>query len=269
MAEIGEDSLDAHVARYRNTAADNDALHAAFTRLTDAVPVLKRHRDWVEANRWGYGDRAFHYLWWLVLRDLARRFGRVRALEIGVFKGQTISLWALTARRLGLAVEITAVSPFAGNVAPQPRLLRSLRKRFDRRYRAADALGNLHPNDDYLARNREIFAAFDLDFVPIRAIKGKSDDPSVLARLRGQALELIYIDGDHSFEAVSSDIANYAPLVVPGGYLVMDDAACELPGVGFWKGVEAVSRAVRAIPALGFDNLINVGHNRVYRRRKG
>ncbi len=267
MAEIGGDSLDAQVARYRNTAADNDALHAAFTRLTDAVPVLKQHRDWVEANRWGYGDRAFHYLWWLALRHLARRFGRVRALEIGVFKGQTISLWALIGRQLGLAVEITAVSPFAGNVAPQPRLWHSLRKRFDRRYRAADALGNLHPVDDYLARNREIFAAFGLDFAPIRAIKGRSDDPSVLARLRGQALELVYIDGDHSFEVASADIANYAPLVVPGGYLVMDDAACELPGTGFWKGVEAVSRAARAIPALGFDNLINVGHNRLYRRR--
>ncbi|MFQ5954277.1 MAG: class I SAM-dependent methyltransferase [Kiloniellales bacterium] len=260
------DSLAQRIADYQNTADHNEGLHAAFTRLTDTVPLLKRHRDWVEARRWGYGDRAFHYLWWLALQDLGRRFGRVRALEIGVYKGQTISLWALIARELGLAVEITALSPFAGNTRWQPRFIRSLRKRFDRRYRAAQAARNLHPMDDYLARNREIFAAFDLDFAPVRLVKGYSNDPAVMAQLGGQAFELVYVDGDHSFEVVSSDIANYAPLVVPGGYLVMDDAACELPGETFWKGVADVSRAARAIPALGFDNLLNVGHNRLYRR---
>ncbi len=260
------DSLARHIAAYRNTADHNDGLHAAFTGLTDSVPALKRHRDWVEANRWGYGDRAFHYLWWLTLRDLAERFGRVRALEIGVYKGQTISLWALIARELGLEVEITALSPFAGNTRWQPRLIRSLRKRFDRRYRAAQAARNLHPVDDYLARNREIFAAFGVDFAAVRLARGTSDDPVVLAQFAGRAFELVYIDGDHSFEVVASDITHFAPLVVPGGLMVMDDAACELPGEGFWKGVAEVSRAARAIPALGFDNPLNVGHNRLYRR---
>ena len=96
------DSLADRISRYRNTAEHNDGLHAEFTRLTDSVPLLKRHRDWVEANKWGYGDRAFHYLWWLVLPFLAERFGPLRALEIGVFKGQTISLWGLIARERGI-----------------------------------------------------------------------------------------------------------------------------------------------------------------------
>jgi hypothetical protein len=262
------DGLAGRVAQYRNTATHNDALHAEFTRLTDRVPALKQHRDWVEANRWGYGDRAFHYLWWLALDDLAARFGALRALEIGVFKGQTISLWALIARERGLDVAITAISPFAGNLRPQPRLIRSLRKRLDRRYRAARAAGNLHPVDDYLARNREIFAAFGLDFDRVRAIQGYSTDPAVIAQLEGERFHLVYIDGDHSFDVVSADIATYGPMVEPGGFLVMDDASCELPGEGFWKGVAEVSRAARAIPALGFDNPINVGHNRLYRRRQ-
>jgi hypothetical protein len=47
---------------------------------------------------------------------------------------------------------------------------------------------------------------------------------------------------------------------------VMDDASCFLPGTGFWKGLEAVSVAAEDIPALGFENVLNVGHNRVYRR---
>lgn len=45
-------------------------------------------------------------------------------------------------------------------------------------------------------------------------------------------------------------------------------AACELPGAGFRKGVEAVSRAARAIPDLGFDNPITFGRNRPYRPRE-
>ena len=67
------DSLAAHVSRYRNTAEHNDRLHADFTRLTDTVPSLKAHRDWVEKRQWGFGDRAVHYLWRLARPALAER----------------------------------------------------------------------------------------------------------------------------------------------------------------------------------------------------
>ncbi|HWP34039.1 MAG TPA: class I SAM-dependent methyltransferase [Thermodesulfobacteriota bacterium] len=261
------DSLAARIAAYRNDAAHNEALYREFTRLADAVPFLKRHRDWVEVNRWGYGDRAFHYLWLLLLGDLAATGGPVSALEIGVYKGQTISLWALVARECGFDVRITALSPFEGNLPRQPRLLRRLRMRLDRRYREACLAGNLHRRDDYLRRCREIFEAFGLDFEAVRVIRGYSNDPVVAARLAGERFALVYIDGDHSLEVARSDIATYGPLVAPGGYLVMDDAGCFLPGSGYFKGLETVSVAAEDIPALGFENVLNVGHNRVYRRR--
>lgn len=35
---------------------------------------------------------------------------------------------------------------------------------------------------------------------------------------------LLYIDGDHSYEAVKQDLHDWTPWIVPGGYLVMDDA---------------------------------------------
>lgn len=35
--------------------------------------------------------------------------------------------------------------------------------------------------------------------------------------------DLIYIDGDHSYEGCKADIINSIPLVKPGGYLVADD----------------------------------------------
>ncbi len=260
------DCLAAHIAAYQNVAAHNESVYAEFTRLTDTAPFLKRHRDWVETHRWGYGDRAFHYLWLLVVEDLARRFSTVSALEIGVYKGQVISLWTLIAAERDLDVQVDAVSPFEGNMRKQPRLLRRLRMRFDRKYREAQTAGNLHRHDDYLRRNREIFRAFGLDFDSVRAVKGYSNDPAVMARFAGRRFALVYIDGDHSLEVARSDIATYGPLVEEGGYLVMDDASCFLPGTGFSKGLDAVSVAAEDIPPLGFENVLNVGHNRVYRR---
>ncbi len=261
------DSLESRIAAYANTAAHNEALFAEFARLTDTVPCLGEHRDWVEANRWGFGERAFHYAWWLLLADLGRRFATVKALEIGVHSGQLVSLWGVIGRALDMDLRVTAVSPFAGNMKPQSKWMKSLRKRLDPAYRRQRAVGNLHPHDDYLGRTRHIFEAFGLDFSQVRVIKGFSQDPGVAAQVAGEGFELLCIDGDHSLDAVRSDIAIYAPKVVPRGYLVLDDAGFDVRGGTFWKGFETVSEAARGIPALGFVNVLNVAHARIFRRQ--
>jgi hypothetical protein len=260
------DSLAGRIADYRNTAADNDSLYADFSRLTDTFDVLKRHRDFVEQNAWGFGDRAFHYMWYLILLDLAERFTPVKALEIGVYKGQVLSLWALIARELGLGVEISGISPFEGNNKPMPALVRKLRRLVDRRYRSARRDGNLYPAGDYLPLVEEIFRRFDLDAHRCRLLRGYSTDAAITSAVAGERFSVIFVDGDHSYEGVQRDIATYAPLLAAGGYLVMDDASCFIPGTGFWKGRESVSRACELIPAFGFENVLNVGHDRLYRK---
>jgi hypothetical protein len=260
------DGLERRIAKYAATAEHNDALFLELTGRTGEVPWLAAHRDWIEAHRWGFGDRAFHAMWLLVARDLRERFERTRALEIGVFKGQVISLWALLSRQLDWPVEITAVSPFRGRRGPGRLWLHRLRKLTSPAYRRDDAVGNLVPDDDHLARCREVFAAFDLDFGSVRAIRGLSGDPTVRERLAGERFELVYIDGDHSYEGAHGDLLTYGPAVVPGGYLVVDDAAWDLPGSAFFKGFEAVARACRVLPDLGFRNVLNVGHNRIFRK---
>ena len=45
----------------------------------------------------------------------------------------------------------------------------------------------------------------------------------VRTTLRGRPLDLLFIDGDHEYEAVKSDFANYGPLVCPGGLIVFHD----------------------------------------------
>ena len=263
---LAGDRLASRIAEYSPTGEHNDRLFRELARRTNEIPWLKAHRDWVEGKRWGFGDRAFHYMWLLVLDDLRRRFPAGRALEIGVFRGQVISLWSLLSKRLGWPLEITGISPFAGTRDDRRRWLHRLRKLTSREYRRADAVGNLVPVDDYLSRCREIFEAFDLALDEIDLIRGLSGDPEVLERVRSERFHLVYVDGDHSYEGARSDLEHYGPLVEAGGYLVVDDASWDLPGTAFFKGFESVARACEILPSLGFRNVLNVGHNRIYER---
>src|SRR5437867_8857080 len=58
---------------------------------------LREHRAYfhnVPQNRRGFGEDAFHTMWYLLLEE----FEPANFLEIGVFRGQVISLVALWAR---------------------------------------------------------------------------------------------------------------------------------------------------------------------------
>jgi len=61
----------------------------------------------------------------------------------------------------------------------------------------------------------------------IVSVRGDSSAPETLGRvrslLRGHPLDLLFIDGDHSYEGVQADFLNYSPLVRPGGLIVLHD----------------------------------------------
>lgn len=44
-------------------------------------------------------------------------------------------------------------------------------------------------------------------------------------------VRLLFVDGEHTYDAVRADLAGYAQLLVPGGLLVFDDYARAFPGV--------------------------------------
>jgi Methyltransferase domain len=268
MSVMVDDSLMDRVDAYENTATHNDSLHEEFTRLTQSIPFIARHRKHVEANQLGFGDAAFHYMWYLLIKHMAQNFMRPNCLEIGVFKGQVISLWALIAAELGYDMSITGISPFKGNPLPVSKWKRRLKRLSSAAFRQELAAGNFYPDEDYKLVVKSLFQAFDLSLSQTQFIEGYSNDAAVLDVARRQKYTLIYIDGDHTYEGATADIKDYSPLIEEGGFLVMDDASCNLPGNSFWKGHESVSRACEIIPTLGFKNILNVGHNRVYRRGK-
>lgn len=49
----------------------------------------------------------------------------------------------------------------------------------------------------------------------------------VREKLEGRKIDFLYIDGDHSYQAVLADFMNYRDLVATGGYIVFDDAYTE------------------------------------------
>lgn len=260
--------LQKYFADYHSTAERNDSVWTNFEKSTDSIHFLKSHRDWVEQNSWGFGDRAFHYMWYLILRDDVLNRPDPRLLEIGVYKGQVISLWALIASQFHKSAAIAAVSPFesAKPWFARSRILNRVAQTLFKHYRDDVRSANLYESEDYLDCVHCIFRQFGLSEANVSFLRGYSQDQHVYQQVEGGLFDVIYIDGGHRYEQVAEDLTNYSRLVSAGGYLVLDDASCNQPGSKFWKGHESVSRAADDWGAPGFTNVLNVGHNRVFKR---
>jgi hypothetical protein len=74
------------------------------------------------------------------------------------------------------------------------------------------------------------------DLVDVRV--GRFED--VLPALKGQVFEVIFLDGDHSREAVERDINLALPLLAPGGTLVFHDYGRTEPGFGVTDAVNEI-----------------------------
>src|SRR5205085_7297660 len=57
-------------------------------------------------------------------------------------------------------------------------------------------------------------------------------------RLRGRGLDVLYLDGDHSYEGIATDFKLYSPLVKPGGLIVCHDI---VPDYRTRYGIETAS----------------------------
>jgi len=89
-----------------------------------------------------------------------------------------------------------------------------------------------------------VYRRFALPTQTLTLIRADSHLESTRARveaaLAGRQIDLLFIDGDHSYEGVRSDFEDYAPLVRPGGLIAFHDIVEGQPeAVGgvprFWK----------------------------------
>lgn len=82
-------SFEHLVAQYRNTAQHNDKLFRLLTELTWKEPRLAVHRRYIEENKLGYGDAAFHAMWLRLLENASRRFGQFAHLKLGFLRAKS------------------------------------------------------------------------------------------------------------------------------------------------------------------------------------
>ena len=99
----------------------------------------------------------------------------------------------------------------------------------------------------YQRWKKPLFRSFARPGQRIVLLRGNSHHPGSLERveaaLGGEPLDLLFIDGDHTYEGVKSDYRMYAPLVRTGGIVAFHDIVSHKsdPGYGvhrLWKEIE-------------------------------
>ena len=258
--------LNYFTKNYQNTETGNNNIFIEFTKLTDNLDYLKEHKDFIQANNLGFGDRAFAYMWFLLLKHLQKHNEAINVLEIGVFKGQVISLWSLIAQKENISVNVNGISPLEGKPRDKNKVVKIFKYLTSKKYRQDIQAGNFYESADYLLLINKLFSHFGLDFSKVNLVKGYSSDPAVLEKFSNTKLDLVYVDGDHSYQGSLSDINHFSDKINQGGFLVIDDASCNIPGTVFWKGHQSVSDACEMIDSDKFKNILNVGHNRVFQK---
>jgi hypothetical protein len=235
--------FQSYVSAWKNENEYNQNFHTELTDKVNADLVLKEHRDFVEDNQYGFGDRPFSYVWKMLVDQMPTEFS---FLEVGVFKGQVISLIALLAKQRSKVAHVYGVTTLTNT--------RDVRCQY--------------PAGDYAKWIADIHDEFKVP--QPKLFVGKSSDTGVLeCSMLSSPYEILYIDGNHDLHEVVMDIKNYALMTKLRGYLVMDDASIGRLNIGnLWPGLEEVAQAVKDHldndPRFKF--LLCVGHLNVFQR---
>jgi hypothetical protein len=207
---------------------------------------VRDHRAYFEQGRRGFGDPSLHAMWFLLHERLHLR----RFLEIGVFRGQVISLIALLHRLSGETSGVIAgISPFVA---------------------AQDSVSYYPVNIDYHEDTLLNFRNFDLPLPTL--CRAYSTDSAAAELVRSTTWDAIFIDGNHEYEVARSDWSLCSAHVRPGGIIVLDDAGLYttyVPPFSKFKGHPGPSRVAQEVDRQRFREILQIGHNRVFQRIAG
>jgi hypothetical protein len=203
---------------------------------------VQAHRRYFTQARRGFGEEAFHALWFLLDRELQP----VHFLEIGVYRGQVLSLLALLQKRAGRAGTVAGISPFSP---------------------AGDSVSRYRRDVDYYEDTLAHFRHFALP--PPTLCRAYSTDPGALELIASRPWDCIYIDGNHDYDVAKADWENCSAQVKPGGVIVLDDAGLTTnyaPPIFATQGHPGPSKVAAEIDRTKFEEILQVGHNRVFQR---
>jgi hypothetical protein len=156
-------------------------------------------------------------------------------VEVGCWKGQSIAYLGVEIINSGKDIRIFAVDTWKGS--------------FNEPSHMCDPFVKTDMLYDLFRKNLEPLN----NEVSLFACRGNSIDTVVI--FQDDSLEVVFIDADHSYEAVSSDIQAWLPKVRPGYYLAGHDYCPAWPGV---------QRAVDEL--LGPNNITLTNSTWVYKK---
>jgi hypothetical protein len=246
MLRSSSGALNLSVERWPESTQDPNRFYLDCFRYfhSAALPCeLQQHRHYFTRRKRGFGEDAFHVMWFLLFREFRPR----NFLEIGVYRGQVISLVSLLAKLHDTACDVYGVAPFSSE---------------------GDQVSKYPTHIDYFKDTLTNFARFGLP--PPSLLKAFSTDEPALQLISSRAWDMIYIDGNHDYSIAKRDWEACSKNLKPGGIIVLDDSALTTryePPTFATAGHSGPSRVAAEIESRAFAEILQVGHNRVFQRR--
>ncbi|MGN6195906.1 MAG: class I SAM-dependent methyltransferase [Ginsengibacter sp.] len=214
--------------------------HNFFWNL--APSWLREHRKYFSQSKRGFGEDAFHSMWYFIFEE----FQPKDILEIGIYRGQTLSLFALLSKNFGFETNIHGISPFTS---------------------AGDNVSNYLENLDYY---NDVITNFDYFGLLLPTLhKGFSTDKEILEVIQSQQWDLIYIDGNHDYKVAKQDFNVCSKYLRRNGLIILDDASLYTdfkPPLYSTAGHQGPSKIASEIDPNLFKEILSAGHNRVFKK---
>lgn len=205
--------------------------------------IIKEHRKYIVDNNKGFGESAFHAMWWKLILE----YKPVNVLEIGVYRGQVISLWALISKLLNRRINVSGISPFSS---------------------FGDSVSKYLKNLDYYEDVQKTFRELNLE--QPKLVKGFSSDKISVEYIKSKTWDMIYIDGGHDYKDVLFDYKLCLENLNIGGLIIIDDSSLYTdykPCSFSFAGHPGPSRVAREYADKEMRFIGAVGHNSVYQKK--
>ncbi|RME57447.1 class I SAM-dependent methyltransferase [Candidatus Parcubacteria bacterium] len=142
--------------------------------------------------------------YYMVLRSMCQTVDQEAVhAEIGVLFGGSLLIKLQALRDMGVNAFIVAIDPL------------------DRYYEDFEDPVTCLPVTRQTVLENISSAGFDIQQVVL--FPTLSQNPNTIQAVRDMKLTTLYIDGEHSYQGVRSDWEHYASLVIPGGFVLIDN----------------------------------------------
>ena len=170
------------ILKYKNENLDEVYQNLLNEFYNDSI--LLNHRTHIEENNLGYGEKPFHVIWREIVNSQPKKF---KFLEIGVYKGQVLSLVKLLSNLKNKECEFYGVTPLSN---------------------VGDKYSKIYDVVDYSLTIETLFKKFNLEFdLNTNIINGSSVEEDIKNKIKQLGIfDVVYIDGCHDYDCVVSDI---------------------------------------------------------------